>query len=174
MRKRKAILEIGQIVAPHGIRGHVRVQAWCDDAEMLTEFDELYLDNGKKPVKITSAGLHKNVVLMKLEGIDDMNAAQNLRNQILYVDREQLVLDENTYFIQDLVGMLVIDADVEGKVYGKLTDVFQTGANDVYEITTEQKKKVLIPAIKDVVIKTDLDADVMTIRPLKGLFDDEI
>jgi 16S rRNA processing protein RimM len=70
--------------------------------------------------------------------------------------------------------MQVIDADVEGKVYGKLTDVFQTGANDVYEITTEQKKKVLIPAIKDVVIKTDLDADVMTIRPLKGLFDDEI
>ncbi len=172
MRKRKEFLEIGKIVAPHGIRGHVRVQAWCDDAEMLTEFDTLYFDAGKTPVTITSAGLHKNVVLLKLAGIDDMNAAQNLRNKILYVPREELILDERTYFIQDLVGMQVIDADDPNKIYGKLTDVLQTGANDVYEITTPDQKKVYIPAIKDVIIETDLEKDTMIIRPLKGLFDE--
>ncbi len=172
MRKRKAFLEIGKIVAPHGIRGHVKVQPWCDDAEMLTEFDTLYFDSGKTPVTITSAGLHKNVVLIKIEGIDDMNAAQNLRNKILYVDREELVLDERTYFIQDLVGMQVVDADENEKVYGKLTDVLQTGANDVYEILTPENKKVYIPAIKDVVIETDLEKDIMFIRPLKGLFEE--
>lgn len=172
MRKRKAFLEIGKIVAPHGIRGHVRVQAWCDDAEMLTEFDTLYFDAGKTPVKITSAALHKNVVLIKFEGIDDMNAAQNLRNEILYVSREELVLDERTYFIQDLIGMQVVDADDHSIVYGKLTDVMQTGANDVYEVTTQEQKKVLIPAIKDVIIETSLDEDAMYIRPLKGLFEE--
>lgn len=171
MRKRKEFLEIGKIVAPHGIHGQVRVQAWCDDAEMLTEFDTLYFDGGKTPVVITAAGVHKNVVLMKLEGVDDMNAAQTLRNRILYVPREELVLDERTYFIQDLVGMQVVDAD-DGHCYGTLTDVMQTGANDVYEITTPEHQKVLIPAIKDVIIDTDLDADRMTIRPLKGLFDE--
>lgn len=171
MRKRKEFLEIGKIVAPHGVHGQVRVQAWCDDAEMLTEFEELYFDAGKTPVIITSASLHKNVVLMKIEGTDDMDAAQRLRNKILYVPRDAFELDENTYFIQDLVGMTVIDADDENLTYGKLTDVLQTGANDVYEITTPENKKVLIPAIKDVVIKTDLDSDTMVIRPLKGLFE---
>ncbi len=172
MRQRKAFLEIGKIVAPHGIRGHVRVQAWCDDDALLTEFDTLYFDQGRTPVEITSASLHKNVVLMKFQGVDDMNAAQNLRNKVLYVPREDLILDDRTFFIQDLVGMQVVDADDASIVYGKLTDVMQTGANDVYEITTLENKKVLIPAIEEVVIHTDLETDVMTIRPLKGLFEE--
>ena len=172
MRKRKEFLEIGKIVAPHGVRGHVRVQPWCDDAELLTEFDTLYFDEGKTPVQITASSLHKNVVLLKLVGIDDMNAAQELRNKILYVPREELQLDERTYFVQDLIGMQVVDADDNSIVYGKLNDVMSTGANDVYEIMTPAHRKVLIPAIKDVIVQTDLDADTMFIRPLKGLFEE--
>ncbi len=171
MRKRKEFLEIGKIVAPHGVHGAVRVQPWCDDADMLTEFDLLYFDGGKTPVEILSAVLHKNVVLMQLRGVTTMDAAQALRGRILYVPRDALTLEENTYFIQDLVGLTVIDADNSDITYGRLTDVLQTGANDVYEITRPDGRKALIPAIKQVVIQTDLDADIMRIRPLEGLID---
>ncbi len=171
MRKRKEYLEIGKIVAPHGVHGAVRVQPWCDDAEMLTEFALLYFDGGKTPVEILSAVLHKNVVLMQLNGVTTMDAAQALRGKILYAPRDALTLEENAYFIQDLVGLTVVDADNSAVIYGRLTDVLQTGANDVYEITRPDGRKALIPAIKQVVIQTDLDTDVMRIRPLEGLID---
>lgn len=169
---KKKFLEIGKIVSTHGIKGEVRVQPWCDDSELLTEIDILYFNQGKEEVVIENARVHKNVVVMKIENVSDMNSAQLLRNKILYVDREDLLLDENTYFIQDLIGMKVIDFDNEEKVYGKIIDVTQTGANDVYHIEDENGNVVLIPAIADVVKETDLDNDIMKITPLKGLFDE--
>ncbi len=169
---KKKFLEIGKIVSTHGIKGEVRVQPWCDDSELLTEIDVLYFNQGKEEVVIENARVHKNVVVMKIENINDMNSAQLLRNKILYVDREDLLLDENTYFIQDLIGMKVVDFDNEEKVYGKIIDVTQTGANDVYHIEDEKGNVVLIPAIADVVKETDLDNDIMKITPLKGLFDE--
>lgn len=169
---KKKFLEIGKIVSTHGIKGEVRVQPWCDDSELLTEFDSLYLKEGQEEIIIESARVHKNVVVMKFENVNDMNSAQLLRNRILYVDRDDLVLDDKTYFIQDLIGLKVIDFDNESKVYGKIMDVTQTGANDVYHIQDENKKVVLIPAIADVVKETDIDNEIMKITPLKGLFDD--
>jgi len=82
--------------------------------------------------------------------------------------RDDLELDEDTYFIQDLIGLEVRDADTD-KVYGKITDVMQTGANDVYVVTGD--REYLVPAIADVVVSTDIDGGIMTIRPLDGLFD---
>ena len=169
---KKKFLEIGKIVSTHGIKGEVRVQPWCDDSELLTEIDVLYFNQGKEEVVIENARVHKNVVVMKIENINDMNSAQLLRNKILYVDRVDLLLDEYTYFIQDLIGMKVVDFDNEEKVYGKIIDVTQTGANDVYHIEDEKGNVVLIPAIADVVKETDLDNDIMKITPLKGLFDE--
>ena len=92
---------------------------------------------------------------------------------MLFADRNAFELGENTYFIQDLIGLEVINADNPSVKYGVLSDVSQTGANDVYHIKDESGKEVLVPAIADVVIRTDIDAGVMEIRPLKGLFDDE-
>lgn len=166
-------LETGQIVSTHGIKGEVRIQPWCDDSAFLTEFDSFYLDKqGKNSIMVESARVHKNVVVAKLQGIDTMEQAQKMRNCILYIDREELELPEDTYFIQDLIGLTVKNIDT-GKVYGKLTQVSQPGANDVYHITDDQKKERLIPAIPDVVIRTDLKDSIMEIRPLKGLFEDE-
>lgn len=169
---RKQYLEIGKIVSTHGIQGEVRVQPWCDSAQLLAEMETLYYDDkGKQDVRILSGRVHKNIVILKIDGVTTIEAAQLLRNRILYVDREELELEEGSYFIQDLIGLTVTDAD-SGIVYGRLTDVFQTGANDVYEVTEEGGNKRLIPAIPDVVVKTDIDGGIMTIRPLKGLFDD--
>lgn len=166
----KQYLEIGKIVNLHGLRGEIKVVPWCDDPAFLCDFETLYLGESHKPVTVTDARLQKGNVLMHLEGVDTAEDAEKLRNQILYMDRDEVELEEGVYFIQDLVGLTVVDADSE-KNYGKLTDVFQTGANDVYEVSAEDGTKVLIPAIPDVIIKTDLENGVMQIRPLEGLFD---
>ena len=167
-----AFLEMGKIVTVHGIKGEVKIQPWCDDACLFCEFDKLYLDkNGNDAVKINSARVQKNMVIAKLGGIDTVEQAQKMRNRILYADRKELVLEENTYFICDLLGMEVINADT-GKSYGKIYDVISTGANDVYCSKLEDKE-YLFPALPQVVIQTDIEKGVMSIRPLKGLFDDE-
>ena len=108
---------------------------------------------------------------MKFRGVDNPDQANALRNAVLYMDRGDVELEEGTFFIQDLIGMTVKDADT-GKVYGRLRDVLQTGANDVYEIETPEGKTLLAPVIPDVVIAQDFETDTITIRPLKGLFDD--
>ena len=95
--------------------------------------------------------------------------AERLRGQILYMHRDDVELEEGVYFIQDLIGLSVLDAD-SGEVYGELTDVLQTGANDVYEVTGTERT-ILIPAIPDVIIETNLEAGTMRIRPLEGLLD---
>lgn len=168
----KKYLEIGKIVSTHGIKGEVRVQPWCDSSDFLCEFETLYFDEGKKSVDIIRARVQKNIVIMQLDGVNTVEEAQNLRNKILYMDRDDVELDEGTYFIQDLIGLVCIDADGGGEI-GKITDVLETGANDVYEITSAEGKKYLIPAIPDVVLETNLDGNTMTIRKMEGLFDDE-
>lgn len=173
-KMKKQFLEIGKIVSTHGIKGEIRVQAWCDDNAFLTEFDTLYFDKGRTPVEVESARVHKNVVVMKLAGIEDMNQAQSLRNKILYMNRDDVELDENTYFIQDLIGMTVRDFDNPDKIYGELVDVTETGANDVYHIKDQNGKITLIPAIPDVIRETNLEEDVMLITPLVGLFDEPV
>ncbi len=167
----KQYLECGKIVSTHGVRGELRVQPWCDSPEYICEFSTLYLQNGEKSLKVEQARVNKNVVLLKVAGIDTLDAAVTLRGRVLYINREDAPDDEGT-FIQDLIGLTVIDAD-SGKTWGKLTDVLSTGANDVYVLNCEDGVERLVPAIPDVIIETDVDGGTMKIRPLKGLFDDE-
>ncbi|MDE6103294.1 MAG: ribosome maturation factor RimM, partial [Oscillospiraceae bacterium] len=103
--------------------------------------------------------------------IDTPETANLLRNNIIYIDRNDVELEEGTYFIQDLIGLKVINADTNEE-YGTVRDVFQTGANDVYEVKNDEKT-VLIPAIPDVIVSTDIENSVLMIRPLEGLFDED-
>lgn len=166
----KKMLESGKIVNIHGIKGEVKVTPWCDYPEFLCEFDNIYLGDEKTPYTVDSARIHKNMALLKLSGINTPEAANALRNKIVYIDRDEIELDEGSYFIQDIIGLDVKDAD-SGKIYGKISNVIQTGANDVYEIK-DKEKTYLVPAIKDVIIETDIENSVMVIRPLEGLFDE--
>lgn len=169
---KKQFLEIGKIVATQGIRGEFRVQYYCDSAEVLCDFDTLYLDKGKTEVAVERAYPHKNIVVMKLEGIDKIEQAQPLIGKILYLNRDDAELEEGLYFIQDIIGLTVKDADT-GEVYGKITDVYQNGASDVYSIRKENGAELLFPCIDEVVLSTDIDAGEMLIRPLPGLFDED-
>ena len=167
---KKEFLECGKIVSTHGVRGEVRVQPWCDTPEFLCRFKRLFLDG--EEYRVQSARPHKNVVILKLRGIETPEAAQKLVNKILFAAREDFKLDKGTYLIADLIGLKVVDADDESLVYGELTDVSQTGANDVYHIRFADGKTRYIPAIPQVVRETDPEAGIMKIKPLDGLFDD--
>ena len=170
----KQYLEIGQIVSTHGIKGEVRVNPWCDTPEFMKKFKTLYFDaNGNKAVNITACRPHGNVVILKLDGIDTVEEAQKLRNKTLYMNRADAKLGKGDWFIQDLIGCTVYDADDNEKTYGKLTDVAETGANDIWFIENNGKEYI-IPAIKDVVINVNVENESVFIRPLKGIFDEEV
>lgn len=166
---KKQYLEAGKIVTTHGIRGEVKIMPYTDVPELLCEFDRLFIGKEHREVIIERSRVFKNTVIAKIEGINTPEEAEKLRNKILYMHRDDLELDEDTYFIQDLIGMEVRDAD-SGQVYGRLDDVMQTGANDVYVIKGDDRE-YLVPAIADVIVSTDLENNIMTIRPLDGLFD---
>lgn len=170
---RKEYIEAGKIVTTHGIKGEVKLYPWCDDPEMFCDMDTIYLDaKGMKAMELTGVRFAKNMPLLKLRGIDTVEEAAKLRDKIVYVHRDDIPMEEGEYLIQDLMGLQVVDAD-DGKVYGKLTQVSPTGANDVYHILFADGKERLIPAIPQVVLEVDLEGGVMKIRPLEGLFDDE-
>lgn len=168
----KRYLEAGKIVGTHGVKGELRVQPWCDSAEFLMQFSTLYLNAGETPVQVISSRAHKNLLLMVLEGVDSIEKADLYRNKILYLDRNDVTLPQGQYFMQDLIGLDVYDADTF-IYYGELTKVMQTGANDVYQITSQNRKNYLIPAVPEFIREIDLEKGKMMIRPIKGIFDDE-
>lgn len=167
---RKQYLECGKIVATHGLRGEVKVLPWCDGPEEFRKFGTLYLDGGRTPMPVEKARPAGGMVLLKLRGVDTPEAAQQLRGRVVWMDRAEDTLREGQYYIQDLIGLSVVDADT-GAEYGRLSDVSETaGANDVYHVTFPDGRVQLIPAIPQVVIEVDIDGGKMVIRPLEGLF----
>ncbi|MDR2908573.1 MAG: ribosome maturation factor RimM [Oscillospiraceae bacterium] len=167
----KRYLECGKIVSTHGVRGEIRVEAWCDGPEELCALPFVYLNGGETPLKILGGRVHKGMALLFLEGVATLDSANRLRGKILWLDREDVPLPKGKYFLQDLMGLRVLNADTKEE-YGLLSDVFETGANDVYEITGPDGGKRLIPAIPQVIAETDVAGGIILIRPLKGLFDD--
>ena len=124
-------------------------------------------------MQIKSARPHGNIVLLTLKDVDTVEKAQKLRGKILYMKRSDAKLPDGSYFIAELIGCTVYDADEPEKIYGTLSDVSETGANDVWHIKDENGKEYLIPAIPDVCVETNVAENRIVIRPLKGIFDDE-
>ena len=168
----KKYLETGKIVGTHGVKGMVRVQPWCDSPDFLKQFKHIYTDSdGVNKWTLTSVNPHGNVVLMAIKGIDSIEKAETLRNKIIYIDRKDAKIPKDRYFIDDLIGCTVYDAD-SNAVLGKLTDVSQTGANDVWHIT-KNNNEYLVPSIDEVIVSVNVEDETLIIRPLKGIFDDE-
>ena len=168
----KQYLETGRIVGTHGIKGELRMQPWSDSPDFLREFKRLYLDaGGEKFLDVETAKPHKNIVILKISGVDNIDTAERLRGKILYIDREDISLPDDSWFVQDLIGCEVLDHQ-SGNSLGRLSDVSKTGANDVWHIE-KQGREYLIPAIPDVVIETDIPNKTIRITPLRGIFEDE-
>ena len=165
-------LQVGKIVTTHGVRGEVKLQPWGNDPDNLCKFKVFYTDKEHKPMKVLRSRNHSGMILLQLEGVDTKEKADTLRGLVLCMDRDDDDLEEGQYYWQDLMGIEVIDVDT-GNTYGKICDISETGANLVYHIKFADGSIKLIPAIEDVVIDTNVEENIMKIRPLKGLFDDD-
>ncbi len=150
------LLQVGVITSTHGIRGEVKVFPTTDDAARFKKLKNVILDNGKerRDLEITSVKFFKNQVILKFKGIDDINDVEKYKKAPLFVTRENAVpLEENEYFIADLIGLSVTSD--EGEELGVIDDVLQTGANDVYVVKKAGANDLLIPAIKDCILDVD-------------------
>lgn len=166
------LLQVGVITSTHGVRGEVKVFPTTDDPARFKKLKQVILDDGKQQIdlEIASVKFFKNMVILKFKGIDNINDVEKYRRATLLVTRENAVpLAENEYFIADLIGLSAVSD--KGEELGTITDVLQTGANDVYVVTTPQKEEILVPAIKECILAVDLDERRMQIHLLPGLRD---
>ena len=163
-------LQVGIITATHGLKGEVKVFPTTDDPERFRKLTKIYLDTGKEYKELQVAGVKffKNQVILKFKEFQDINEVEKYRGKDLLIDREQAVpLAENENFIVDLIDMDVYDE--EEKRLGTLTDVLQTGANDVYVVETEEGKEILLPAIPSCILTVDVENARMVVRIPEGL-----
>ncbi len=164
------LLQVGVITTTHGVRGEVKVFPTTDDPARYKKLKQVILDTGtgKQELEIAGVRFSKNLVIVKFKGIDDINDVQKYVKKSLYVTRENAVeLKEGEYFIADLIGLLV--RTDEGELLGELTDVLQTGANDVYVVRQESGEELLIPVIKECIREVDLKGRSMQVHLLPGL-----
>ena len=167
MQKR---LEVGQIVNTFGIKGEVKVTPFTDDINRFDDLKKVYVKTRKddKLYKVENVRYHKNMVLLKLEGIENPEQAELLKNAYLEIDRQDAIpLEEGQYFIVDLIGLDVYTD--EGKLLGKVDDIYNTGANDIYVVKDELGKQVLLPGIKEVIKQVDLESEKITVHLIPGL-----
>ena len=172
MENMEQFLRVGVISSTHGIRGEVKVYPTTDDPERFLDLDEVILDTGRehKILEIEGVKFFKNQVILKFKGYDNINDIEKYLKKDLLVDREHAVeLGENENFIADLIDMEVVTD--EGKVLGTLTDVIETGANDVYAVKTPEGKEILLPAIRDCILDANVDEKRMTVHVMEGLLD---
>lgn len=169
---KQAYFRVGVITSPHGVHGEVNVFPTTDEPRRFSELETVLLDlpGGYQEREVEHVKYHKNMVILKLSGISNMDEAGRYRKCDLLVTREQaLPLAENEYYIADLIG-LTVRSD-EGEVLGTIRDVMQTAANDVYVVRGGEYGEILIPVIPPCEIHVDLDAEVVTVHLLPGLLD---
>ena len=165
------LLKVGVITTTHGVRGEVKVYP-TTDADRFLDLEYVLLDTGreKRKLEIENVKYFKNLVILKFKGIDNINDIEMYKKRELWVPREEAQeLEDDEYYIADLIGMELYLED--GSRFGTLKDVMETGANDVYIVTTEEGKEVLIPAIHDCILDVDVEANRMEIHLLDGLLD---
>lgn len=163
-------LQVGVISSTHGVRGEVKVFPTTDDVTRFRQLKKVYLDTGREmlPLEIQNVKFFKQFAILKFKGIDNINDIEKYKGKSLLIDREDAVdLDEDEYFIADMIGMKVCTED--GSEFGTLKDVMETGANDVYIVDSPEHGEVLIPAIKECILDVDMEEERMTIHLMEGL-----
>ena len=163
------LLQVGVISSTHGVRGEVKVFPTTDDPQRFKSLKNVILDTGKEqiPLEIQAVKFFKQFVILKFKGIDNINDIERYKRRSLFVTREDAVeLEEDEYYIADLIGMDVITDEGEE---GKLVDVIETGANEVYVVEFDKYGEVLIPAIHDCILDVDIEAMSMKVHLLEGL-----
>ena len=168
----KQYLEIAKIINTHGIRGDLKLDLWCDSPETVKHIKTLYLDDaGKTPVSISDVRMHGRFCLLRIAGINTPEDGVKYKERVLYASREDIPLDNGEFFIADMIGTPVIDAD-SGVKYGTLSNIIENPANDLYEVRTK-KGSVYLPAVKQFLIKLDPPNGIY-VRPIPGMFTEAV
>ncbi len=168
-------LDIGKIVNTHGLKGDVKVVPLTDDPMRYNKLKWVYIEIDNQLVKYYIVGIKyfKAFVILKFEGIDDKDTAQRLKEKFLKIDRANAVrLPQGSYFICDLIGCIVFNE--HGQKLGILTDILETGSNDVYVIKNDLGKEMLIPALKSLVKNIDIENQKIEVENIEGFINDEI
>lgn len=163
-------LQVGVISSTHGVRGEVKVFPTTDDASRFKQLKKVYLDTGREQIslEIQNVKFFKQFAILKFKGIDNINDIEKYKGKSLLIDREDAVeLDEDEYYIADMIGMEVYTEDES--LFGTLKDVMETGANDVYIVDSKDNGEVLIPAIRDCILDVDVEKNRMMIHLMEGL-----
>lgn len=166
-------LEVGKIINTHGLRGEVKAVTWTDYPEVFEEIEYVWVKKktGDERLDIKNVKYQKNNIILKLEQINSIEEAEKYKNLILLADREQLPpLPEGMHYIVDLIGLDVYDEE-NGEKIGVIADVFNTGANDVYDVKREEKKNLLLPVIDECVKNIDIENNRVTVHVMEGLDD---
>ena len=161
--EKKQYIEAGRIVNTHGVAGEVKIEVWLDSPQFLKSFKRCFID--RREVKLLSARVHKGFLIVKLEGVEDVNAAMALKGRTVFIDRADARLPKGAFFLQDIIGASVVDES--GSEIGKLADVMETPASNVYVVKGETEH--LIPAVPEFVLATDAENGVITVRLIEGM-----
>ena len=161
---RLQFVKAGEIVTTHGIKGEVKVMCWLDDPEMLCEFDRCRIDG--KEFEIEQCRVQKTCNLVKLSGVDTMDAAQTMRGKVIELYREDI--DDEVIFAAELIGLEVF---AEGEKIGKIKEVLDYPGNSVYVVKGEHE--YMIPAVKAFILNTDVDGNRMDVKLIEGMRSDE-
>ena len=168
----RQFLEIGKVNNTHGLKGEVKLEMWCDGIDYIKQLSTVYLDDkGTKPLTITNARPQKSIAILKFAEIPSINEAEELKGKVLYCNRDDAEIDEDAHYLADIIGCYVVDVDTEEE-YGKVVDVLNYGSCDIYDIES-WGKHTLIPAIPDVIKEINTEYQVIYIKPMKGLFDED-
>ena len=163
-------LECGKIINKRGIGGELKVDCYCDSPASVFGAKTMYTDkNGEKAFSVVSVKEYKGFLYIKLSGIDSAEAADSMRNKILYVSRNDVKIESGKNFIADLIGLEVVDCDTK-TVYGQVKDVLNFGASDIYVIY-DGKQEYMLPAVDGVIVETNVDSHIL-IKPIPGIFDE--
>jgi 16S rRNA processing protein RimM len=168
-----AWIAVGEIVGAFGIRGELKALPATDFPERFTQTQTLYLGDAHTPHTVESARQHQRLVLLKLQGVDDMTTAQRLRGTTLWIPAaERMPLDADQFYLHDVVGLRV--EHVNGQPLGKVVDFITGGGNDLFVIrAVPSGREVLLPAVREFVRELDIPAGVLRVDPIPGLFDDQ-
>ncbi len=170
--KKNNYIECGKIINTHGTQGGLKLESWCNSPADMAALKRFYLltDGEYKKMKVVKASVFKQFVIVQLDCVKDMDTAMALKNTVLYAARSDFKLADGEFFISDLVGLPVIDAEC-GRVYGTLLETVNRGASDIYVVKTENGER-MIPAVDEFVDRIDLESGIY-IRPIEGMFDGE-
>jgi len=163
-------LEAGFVVNTHGVRGDIKVKSYCDSVSVFTGLKRFFLktpDGYREISCVKNQPFGDEMALVRLEGCSTFEDAVIYKNKPLYADRDDIPLEEGDYFISDLIGLPVVDAD-SGEIYGRLTDIFNQGAQDLYELEKKDGTKGYVPAVPDFIIRIDPEQAIY-IKTIDGL-----